>query len=249
MQSLKDRLTGNVLVVSVLFFIFLIGFNIYYFNRFGQEFVKTRLEHDIDTLLAALETDPATGRLRLEENRINPIFLQPYSGHYFRIDTQEQTFLSQSLWDFEIPSHKHRLGTTDLHRIPGPQNQSLLLMEGSYRKEDQNVWITVTEDYSPILDNLKSLGLLIGALGAAVIVLLSLLQRWIVIKGLEPLTEARQDLKRLDKGDVTLLREDVPEEIRPLVQEINQLLSLADNRIKRSATAIGNLAHSLKTPL
>ena len=37
MKSLKDRLTLNVLITSILFFIFMVGFNIYYFNRFGEE--------------------------------------------------------------------------------------------------------------------------------------------------------------------------------------------------------------------
>ncbi len=249
MKTLKDRLTINVLIVSVLFFVLLIGLNIHYFNRFGQDFVKTRLEHDIDSLLAALEPDAATGELTLDESRLNPIFLQPYSGHYFRITTDGRTYLSQSQWDYQIPSHHHRLGTIDLHLIPGPEKQTLLLLEGSYRKEGKDVWITVTEDYSPILDNLKQLGLLIGILGTVMILVLGLLQRWMVVRGLAPLTEAQRDLQRLDQGDVALLREDVPAEIRPLVREINQLLILADNRIKRSSTAIGNLAHSLKTPL
>ena len=60
--------------------------------------MKTRLEHDIDTLLAALEADPATGLLVIEDSRINPIFKQPYSGHYYRIDAGDQTFMSRSLW-------------------------------------------------------------------------------------------------------------------------------------------------------
>ncbi|WP_321390406.1 sensor histidine kinase [Emcibacter sp.] len=249
MKSLRDRLTLNVLITSILFFIFMIAFNIYYFNRFGEEFVKTRLEHDIETLLAALEIDPANGLIVLEENRINPIFKQPYSGHYYRIDAGGQTFLSRSLWDYVLPPHDHALGTQDVHHIPGPQGQTLLQLEASYRIEDRDVLVSVTEDYSPILNNLKWLGLLITSLGAGIMVILSLMQRWMVVRGLSPLTEARRELTKLDQGELQLLQEDVPEEIRPLVEEINQLLVLADNRIKRSATAIGNLAHSLKTPL
>ena len=67
-------------------------------------------------------------------------------------------------------------------------------------------------------------------------VALSLMQRWMVVRGLSPLTEARQELTKLGEGELQLLKEDVPDEIKPLVEEINQLLVLADNRIKRSAT-------------
>ncbi|MFC7050099.1 sensor histidine kinase [Emcibacter nanhaiensis] len=249
MKSLRDRLTLNVLITSILFFVFMIAFNIYFFNRFGENFVKARLEHDMEALLTALEVNPETGDLTLDDRAVNPIFKQPYSGHYFRIDAGVQTFLSRSLWDYQMQPHHHELGTLDVHHIPGPQGQSLLLLEGSYRIEGKDVLISVTEDYSPISDNLTMLGLLITSLGAGIIIVLSFMQRWMVVRGLSPLTEARQELSNLEKGKAPLLKEEVPEEIKPLVQEINQLLVLADNRIKRSATAIGNLAHSLKTPL
>jgi hypothetical protein len=66
MKSLKDRLTKNVLIISLLFYVFVIGFNVYFFNSFGRDFVRTRLEHDTETIISALKKDPATNHYQIQ---------------------------------------------------------------------------------------------------------------------------------------------------------------------------------------
>ncbi len=248
MSSLKSRLNLGVFVVSLIFFSSLIIANIIFFNSFGEDFVSTRLQHDTDALLVALKPDE-TGKLQLDENNLNPIFLQPFSGHYYRIETDHNVFLSRSLWDQTISLTRLPIGDVKLFQGDGPEQQKLLILEGSYFKEGQNIWIFVSEDYAPITNSLRPLSIALLLINGGVIILLMLIQRFIVNKGMAPLKTATEELSRLGSGEKYFLNEQVPEEVLPLVQEINKLMVMVDHRIKRSTTALGNLAHALKTPL
>lgn len=248
MSSLKSRLNIGVFIISLVFFSTVIIFNIVFFNRFGEEFVETRLQHDTDALLASLKPD-SDGKLRLNEDNLNPIFLQPFSGHYFRIEMDHRVYLSRSLWDGTMAVSPIAVGQTRLIEDEGPAEQKLLILEGGYSKEGQEVRIAVAEDYTPITNSLQSLTIALVLLNGAIIILLMLIQRWIVNKGMAPLKTTTEELSKLGTGKEYYLNEAVPEEVLPFVKEINKLLEMVDLRIKRSTTALGNLAHALKTPL
>lgn len=248
MSSLKSRLNIGVFVISLIFFSGLIFANIIFFNNFGEDFVNTRLQHDTDALLATLEID-GTGQLQLDDSHLNPFYLQPFSGHYYRIETEHTTFLSRSLWDQNISLNRLGVGETNLFQEDGPSEQTLLILEGGYFKSGQYIWISVSENYDPIINSLQSLSIALLLINGSVIILLMIIQRFIVNQGMAPLRKTTEELSRLGTGEKYFLNENVPEEVLPLVQEINKLMVMVDNRIKRSTTALGNLAHALKTPL
>ena len=51
----------------------------------------------------------------------------------------------------------------------------------------------------------------------------------------------------LDAGEIERLREDVPDEVQPLVRELNQFIDAWRNHLQRSRQALGNLVR-LKCP-
>jgi len=89
---------------------------------------------------------------------------------------------------------------------------------------------------------------LFGWLAAATVLLLvaqALIVRW----GLSPLRRVTQDLSDMEAGRTQTLTGEYPSELQPLVDNLNALLGNARMHLQRYRDTLGNLAHSLKTPL
>lgn len=87
-----------------------------------------------------------------------------------------------------------------------------------------------------------------GWLGAAALLLLvaqALVLRW----SLTPLRRVADELRAIESGLAQRLGGRYPRELEQLTGNLNDLLENADNHLKRYRDSLGNLAHSLKTPL
>jgi signal transduction histidine kinase len=69
------------------------------------------------------------------------------------------------------------------------------------------------------------------------------------IYGLWPLRRVRLAIAGVRSGRATRVDVAVPLEIRPLVEELNDLLTFNEKQAEEARTHAGNLAHALKTPL
>ena len=70
-----------------------------------------------------------------------------------------------------------------------------------------------------------------------------------ILSGLRPLGRVRRSLAEIRTGAAQRLDGDFPREIAPLAHETNALIESNRRIVERSRTQVGNLAHSLKTPL
>lgn len=70
-----------------------------------------------------------------------------------------------------------------------------------------------------------------------------------ILLGLQPLRRVRQALAMVREGTASRLDGRFPTEIEPLANETNALIENNKRIVERSRTQVGNLAHSLKTPL
>ncbi len=70
-----------------------------------------------------------------------------------------------------------------------------------------------------------------------------------ILLGLRPLGRVREALAKVREGTAQRLRGTFPTEIEPLANETNALIENNRRIVERSRTQVGNLAHSLKTPL
>ena len=91
------------------------------------------------------------------------------------------------------------------------------------------------------------LGMLLPEL---MLVLVSLGVVWIGIRsGLFPLAELRDELANRSQNDLRPVRVDVPEEIEPVVTEINELLQRLAHSLDSQRHFVADAAHQLRTPI
>lgn len=186
---------------------------------------------------------------QIRDDRLSAIYQRPFSGHYFHIliDNQ-QTLISRSVWDQAFDLHGIEFNDSIAHST-GPDNQRLLLWSGQFNKRGHNITITTAEDLGPLHQQLRNYGFyLLGAIPLFLILAL-VIQRLILRHSFKPLDQIEQELKLLERGEIEQLRTPLPSEITPLVNEVNHLILMMIERIKRSRNSAGNLAHTLKSPL
>ena len=248
MTSLQGRLSTGLILALAALTVLAVAVGGYSLRQMTENFVATRLEHDLETVLAALTFD-ASGQPQLAVDRLGATFHQPYSGHYYQIETAGGELCSRSLWDADLTLPPLAADRVTRAFVTGPQEQRLLLVGRAFRVQNQPVAIAVTEDFTPLETGLKRLLLDFILIALTLLGALLLLQRLIVRRGLAPLEQVRRELPRLARGEIPYLSIDAPDEVRPLVAELNRLLDLLNQRQRRSRHALGNLAHALKTPL
>jgi two-component system OmpR family sensor kinase len=85
---------------------------------------------------------------------------------------------------------------------------------------------------------------------AAMAPLLMVIVWWVVGSSLAPVDRVRAQLARREPGDLSGIDErDVPDEVRPLIAEMNLLFARVDRAFATQRQFVGDAAHELRTPL
>ena len=246
--SLKGRLSAGLAASLILLLGLQWWLAAWAIERLTTEQLLARLAHDAETLLAGARFD-ADGKLALDPARVNAIYQRPFSGHYYHVIAGAQRASSRSLWDGALAVAPLAPGQTQTLHLAGPQRQPLLVRAAGYRRQEHELTIAVAEDLSALEAGRRLFQLIYGAVSAAVLAALLLVQRYIVGRGLAPIGAVREDLARLERGEAARIDAAAPAEIAPMIAELNRLLGTLDKRSRRSREALGNLAHALKTRL
>ncbi|WP_117195433.1 ATP-binding protein [Rhizobium terrae] len=91
----------------------------------------------------------------------------------------------------------------------------------------------------------RSLYIALGVFGLGSLVVNGLA----ILYGLQPLDGARRALEKVRRGEAERLEGEFPREIMPLANDINALIESNRRIVERARMQVGNLAHSLKTPI
>jgi signal transduction histidine kinase len=248
MRSIQSKLsTGLLLSLIIAFFALwiLVSISVQFM---AKEYIASRLEHDAEMLLNTINFDNS-GILTIDTSRIDLIYKQPFSGHYYVISTDKQSIRSRSLWDHKLKVITVNTGK-QLRTIQyGPDQQSLLLMSGGYKKQGNKLTISIAEDINPINKNIDQFKYWFSAMAFGMLLILVILQVLILRKSLKPLTKVHAELKLLQQGQLNKLNTEAPGELQPLINEVNHLLGLMQQHLRRSRDALSDLAHAIKKPL
>ncbi|MBF8162484.1 ATP-binding protein [Pseudomonas mendocina] len=245
MRSIQRRLSLGLAGALLLVGLILAQASLWVFDRGLRAYLEEDLRDEAQGLLAALVRGAAG--LQLDERRLDLSFQRQFSGHYFRIDFSDRSWRSRSLWDRELLKPDTQGMQVELG--DGPQGQRLLIYRADYRRYGENLSISVAQDYQPILQSFRRLQWLGLGMGGAALLLILVAQRYTVRRALRPLEQVRRQIAQLQQGRRSDLDAEVPEELEPLVAQINHLLAHTEDTLKRSRNALGNLGHALKTPL
>jgi len=244
-KSIQARLSLGLVAVLVVVGVVLAQLTLWLFEAGLQRYLENGLRKESENLLVALVRGPSG--LQLDERRISAAYQRPFSGYYLRIDFDQGTWRSRSLWDLDMPKPSAP-GLSDSHEL-GPEGQQLLALRADYRRLGQDISISVAQDYSPVREGFRRLQQIGLGMGLVALILVLVLQRITVTRSLRPLERARQQIAQLQQGQRSQLDAAVPSELAPLVGQINHLLSHTEDSLRRSRNALGNLGHALKTPL
>ncbi len=244
-MSIQRRLGLGLGVVLVVIGLALAQTGLWLFDQGLRRYLLNGLQDEAESLLVGITRGPAG--LQLDGQRVDAVYERLFSGRYFVIRFDDQTWRSRSLWDNELklPSRKGLARKLE----EGPEDQHLLVYRGDYKRYGKQLSIVVAQDYTPILKSfhrLRNIGL--GA-GTLALLLILVFQGFTVRRALRPLERVRQQIAQLQEGQRSQLDSQVPRELEPLVEQVNHLLQHTEDTLRRSRNALGNLGHALKTPL
>ncbi|MCB1762550.1 MAG: HAMP domain-containing histidine kinase [Gammaproteobacteria bacterium] len=255
-RSLRFRLLAAA-VVSVAMALLIAGVSlVLIFEHHVEQRIGMELETYLDQLTASVAVTDQ-GRIAFRQELADPRFAKPLSGLYWQIQDEARPTLlrSRSLWDtvIDLPADELTLGTIHRHLLPGPGGKTLLVRERRFifqpAREAHHIRIAVALDEQLLVDARNAFARdMLPYL--AVIAVVLLVAAWIQVRiGLAPLDAVRHGVAEIRSRTIRRLGRAYPDEVMPLIDEMNALLDGQEQAIERARAWTADLAHGLKTPL
>ena len=254
--SLQSRL---LISLSVLLFVFLGLIGIVLDSAFRNSIeagAAERLQVQIYLLLAAAEE--RDGEFYFVQTLQEPRFNQLNSGLYGFISKpnlgelwRSQSANAFSLADPTLLSQRIEVGATEFSKTMSEEREEYfvlsygILWEDGISEYNFSVMENAAVYYSEISNFRTSLWSWLGGVASLLLIMQYFLMRW----GLAPLYQMAIDLKQIEAGNKDQLQGHYPKELRGVTDNLNLLIDKERKQQARYRTTLGDLAHSLKTPL
>lgn len=254
--SLQSRF---LIAFSILLFVFLGLTGLVLDSAFRASIeagAEERLQVQIYLLLANAEED--NGEFYFLQDLQEDRFSQLNSGLYGFISSTAYGVLwrSDSARAFSMPDEEFfqrrlEVGQTRFERLQADNDEVYFALSYGILWEDgiSEYSFSVVENaapyYSEISNFRTSLWSWLGGVALLLLIMQFLLLRW----GLLPLRRIADDLKKIESGTDDKLEGVYPREIQGVTDNLNILIESERKQQSRYRTTLGDLAHSLKTPL
>jgi len=255
-NALRARLLLASLLLLPVFF-GLTGFALQQaFHHSLEAAEEERLKLQVYLILGAAELDG--DQIMIPDTLQEPRFAQLESGLYGVLHgkgqqllwrSQSSTLISEPILQ-QLSEMPLGTGESRFYELPEQQlfvYQFALLWE--INGNEQHYLFTVLESNSSVRAEQKAFNTrLWGWLGAAIFLFL-LVETLLISWGLQPLTRLAKDLKRIEQGQSDRLTGEYPTEVQAVTDNLNLLIENERQQRERYRNTLGDLAHSLKTPL
>ncbi len=257
--STFHTLKGRLILLSVGIFAIALVVAWFALSNLFEKHVEARIQSELTNhlnqlILSIKENKP--GKLSLQKPLSDPRFNQPFSGLYWQVSSKDGGLLkSRSLWDFKLGvSNKIKTANgLQEYSINGPDDSELFSMVQYVSLDagsgEKFFLMIVSLDHSEItkaVDNFSyDLALALGTL--AIILLITVLIQ--VFVGLAPLRKIKTELAQLQSGERQNLDDSYPEEVLPVIKQINDFIKSQEIAAERGRARASDLAHGFKTPL
>jgi len=255
MYSLSGRLLLWVSGLLVIFFgLTGLGLDLAFRNA-SERAVRELLEVRVIMLLGAAE--PENGTLALTGDLPDPRFAQPGSGLYASLQDRQGTVLwrSPSSTGTEIPAGTvPAAGQRNYRQAQASDGTPVLALSYGIEWEFDDgrlepFSVHVAESLDAYYAQVGRFRRQLGSWFAGVLVLLlfsvAVLMRFL----LRPLSRVEEEIRKVEHGEAEVLGEGYPRELAGVTRNMNGLILSERQRLERYRNALGDLAHSLKTPL
>ena len=248
MYSLKKKITRQLIINMLIVMCVLLVIIHFSVQRMLEEYVVTRLQHDTESLVSVIQKDP-DNNWSINPAHMSRVYSRVRSGHYYKVRIGQQVLTSRSVFDTKFPEFELGGETRAYTKLAGPGKETWLIWNQLVVKQKQPMEIWIAEDIHPLQQQLLRYSLYAVALVLLLTMTLVLLQQQTLNKAFQIFEQLRLNISSIRQHEKKSTGLNVPFEITPLVNEIENLVDQLRNRIERTRHAIGNLAHELKRPI
>lgn len=223
------------------------------FEQSARSAMHERLFAQLYLVMAAAEVNEQ-GQLQMPPEMGEPRLNLPGSGLMARIGDGEGNVLWQSgsAIGVSLPAPAGDRGGEQFGLLIIKREEHFtasLAIEWQLEKSRVPLLFSVVETTTPFYEQMQryrqTLWGWLGAMAVAALLTLLVALAW----GLRPLRTVAAEVRAIENGEQQGLTRDYPKELKRLTNNINALLQHEHTQQTRYKNALGDLAHSLKTPL